>query len=198
MKTFILLLSYLSLFISAPVFAGSHSVAILRGSGGGVVCSGTPYANLSKDTHTGSITIDGSTTKYGGFKYLNASSVDLCSISFYMRRNGDLSGETLYIEVWSVVSGSQALDTKLDTIMTYDASTLPTTIGYVNFTFPTPYTIGTNNVLVITTNSVPSNTITLATAGAGTIADQDIYSASPAGTAILSGGDVRMLVYLAE
>ena len=134
-------------------------------------CAGT--STIYYDNHDGGSNIGASSTDYyGGIINNSATAIDVCSISYYIRQNGSLSGYTLYVELWNYNSTTAALTSKISTLASIDASTIPTSIGYVNFN--TGILLQQNQAIILTFNEItgPSNNMTIAYISSNTIPNQ--------------------------
>ena len=180
--------------IANPLFllAGSQSA--------GGTCSSTPY--ITQDTHDTGGSIGYSTTAYAvGLQNTSATPLSICSIDLYLRENGSLAGKTLYVERWSITSYD--LTSKLQDVMSVDATTLAAVVGYYTLTFPSEITLEQNQALVFTLNEVTGTTnyVTVGyQATASTISDQMYVEYDSTGHGYNGGGvsDFRTKIYRVE
>ena len=182
-----------------PCLVGWSYVGETVAEESGSTCSTTALPALTSEIHDSGVTSDGTTVYYTGFEY-TGSGTTICKISPYIRRNGDMTGNTVYVEVWTTSDGD--LDTKQADLASVDATTLPTGIDYFDIEFSTPYTISNSEVIVLTTNASQTYPNTMTTAyqrQTDDASDQAAWWGTSAGVRDTSDyGDFRMMGYVNE
>lgn len=165
-------------------------------------CSTTPY--ISDATGGSGVGIGRDATAAGyaaGLLNTSTTALQMCSVELYLRENGSLAGKTLYVEKWS--TSTYNLATKLQDVVSVDATLLPNPIGWYKINFSSEISLAQNEMLVFTLNEVTGETnyVTLSVKlGGSVIPDQVLIGLTSAGLGLYSSGasDFMVKIYKNE
>jgi hypothetical protein len=191
-----LVITFLLLLLPTISWSGWWLVSEQKGTTP-ATCSDTPF--LTQDTHAAAAYIGyGDATSYAGMINVGASSVSICSLDLYAKEVGALSGETLYVEHWSVNSSTLALVSKIADITTVDPSSFTSAYAYESISFGSTVTVDTDEAIVFRLSTTPNSTNYVGTAIATSNPVADWSSRSWTSLYAVQGtstSDLRMKLY---
>jgi len=144
-----------------PVQAYGWGVVHYQEVGGEpVVCDTTPFYEHAEHSTAFDIGETASAEYYAGITNTTGSSFDVCSMTLNLAEVGDISGETIYIELWNTtgVDLNRTLTTKVGSYGTIAGSVITSSFLDVPVTLDSVMTVENNQAVVVTLNNESGNT----------------------------------------